>query len=598
DRSTNSIQEIARATEEQARGSAQATAAIEEVTKMVQQTATATQQQSQTSRKIGEQASMVRDYTKHLKRAMTEQETGSRAISRAMENIMGLVQNVLESTSVLASESAAIVKSMEIIKSGSRESSFGVSDLNLMSGSLSHESNLLKQELGRFELPVPNQGGSITTATVLWQKLTFDPAYTSANALGFMSKAIHAKLVSYGEGAELVPDLAERWEVLEQGHLYRFHLRRNARFHNGRPVEAKDVYETFLRLVLPEMDASGAWIMRAVKGAADVLDGKARTLSGVVVRDPYTVDIHLEEPIAFFLSLLTTHECGIVPIEEARDPERYRTRGIGAGAFKVAEAVEGERVKLVRNREYFLPNEPLVDELNFRLDLRSFKDVSDAFLRGELDVAHGIPPKIADELRRDSRFAPYMLTTVQLHTSYVGYDNSTGPFAKLEVRQAMNYAIDRKRINERVYAGLGLVANGILPPGLVGYDPALRGYEYDPDRARDLMRKGGFANGFEVEYRTWDTDEFNNSGLVPQMIEDLAAIGIRVNVTRHSATEASAPRNRRGHGLIYCANWYADFPDSDNFFYILFHSEATSVRGLFHHSPDLDRQILEGRRSN
>src|SRR3954465_1435479 len=98
DRSTNSIQEIARATEEQSRGSAAATAAIEEVTKMVQQTAAATQQQSQTSRKIGEQAAMVRDYTKHLKRAMGEQETGSRAISRAMENIMALVQNGLEST--------------------------------------------------------------------------------------------------------------------------------------------------------------------------------------------------------------------------------------------------------------------------------------------------------------------------------------------------------------------------------------------------------------------------------------------------------------------------------------------------------------------
>src|SRR5207247_3825770 len=147
DRSTSSIQEIAKATEEQARGSAAATAAIEEVTKMVQQTATATQEQSQTSRKIGEQAAMVRDYTKHLKRAMSEQETGSRAISRAMQNIMALVQNVLESTSVLAAESSAIVKSMAVINTGSRESSFGVTDLNQMSNTLSHESNLLGQEL-------------------------------------------------------------------------------------------------------------------------------------------------------------------------------------------------------------------------------------------------------------------------------------------------------------------------------------------------------------------------------------------------------------------------------------------------------------------
>ena len=598
DRSTNSISEIARATEEQARGSAAATSAIEEVTKMVQQTAAASQQQSQTSRKIGEQAALVRDYTKHLKRAMTEQETGSRAISRAMENIMGLVQNVLESTSILAAESSAIVKSMDVIKQGSRESSFGVTDLNQMANTLSHESTLLKQELGRFQLPAPNQGGSVKTATVLWQKLTFDPAYTSASALGFLSKSIHSTLVRYGEGAELIPDLAERWEVLEQGLVYRFHLRRGVRFHNGRNVEARDVYESFVRLLVPEMKSTGAWILRSVRGAIDVLDGKTRTLTGFVIRDAYTFDIQLTEPVAFFLSLMTMHECGIVPAEEGRDAERYRLRGIGAGPFKVEEAVEGDHVKLVRNREYYIPGVPMVDELTFRLDLRSFKEVSDAFLRGELDVAHGIPPKVVNELRNDPQYAAYLLTTTQLHTSYLTWDSSNPPFDRAEVRQAMNYAIDRNRINDRVFAGLSVCAQSLLPPGLLGYDPNLRGYDHNPDRARDLLRQAGLGSGFAVEYRTWDTDEFNNSGLMPMVIEDLAAIGVRVNVTRHSATDASAPRARRGHGLIYCANWYADFPDSDNFFYIFFHSQATSIAGMYFHRPDIDAQIMEARRSN
>ncbi|HEU4888561.1 MAG TPA: ABC transporter substrate-binding protein [Thermoanaerobaculia bacterium] len=598
DRSTSSISEIARATEEQARGSSAATAAIEEVTKMVQQTATASQQQSQTSGKIGQQASMVRDYTKHLKRAMSEQETGSRAISRAMENIMGLVQTVLESTSILAAESAAIVKSMDVIKQGSRESSFGVADLNQMSNTLSHESTLLKQELGRFTLPAPNRGGKVTTATVLWQRLTFDPAHTSASALGFMSKAVHATLVKYGEGAELIPDLAERWEVLEQGHLYRFHLRRNVRFHNGRQLEAKDVHDTFLRLMLPETKSNGAWIMRNVRGGMDVIEGRTRSVSGIVVRDSHTIDIQLIEPVAFFLSLMTTHECGIVPAEETRDPERYRLAGIGAGPFRVEEAIEGERVKLARNRDYYFTNEPNLDELNFRLDLRSFKEVADAFLRGELDVAHGIPPKLVSELRNDSRFAAYLLTTVQLHTSYLGWDNSSEPFNRLEVRQAVSHAIDRRRLNERIYAGLSVVANGLLPPGLLGHDPNQTGYSHDPDRARTLMAQAGLGSGFSVEYRTWDTDEFNNSGLVPLIIEDLAAIGIRVNVTRHSATDAASVRAKRGHGAIYCANWYADFPDSDNFFYIFFHSDATSIRGLYYHRPEIDAQIMEARRSN
>jgi methyl-accepting chemotaxis protein/ABC-type transport system substrate-binding protein len=598
DRSTSSISEIARATEEQARGSAAATSAIEEVTKMVQQTAAATQQQSLTSRKIGEQAALVRDYTKHLKRAMNEQETGSRAISRAMENIMGLVQTVLESTSILAAESSAIVKSMDVIKQGSRESSFGVTDLNQMANTLSHESTLLKQELGRFELPAPNEGGAVKTATVLWQKLTFDPAFTSASALGFISKAIHSTLVRYGEGAELIPDLAERWEVFDQGLVYRFHLRRGVRFHNGRTVEARDVYESYLRLLLPEMKSTGAWIMRNVRGASDVLEGKSRALTGFVIRDANTFDIQLTEPVAFFLSLLTMHECGVVPAEEGRDAERFRLRGIGAGPFKVEEAVEGDHVKLSRNRDYYIPGVPLIDELTFRLDLRSFKEVSDAFLRGELDVAHGIPPKVVKELRNNPQYAAYLLTTTQLHTSYMAWDSSAAPFDRVEVRQAINYAIDRDRINERVYAGLSVRAHALLPPGLLGYDANLRGYDHDPERARALMRQAGYASGFDVEYRTWDTDEFNNSGMVPLMIEDLEAIGIRVNVTRHSATEASAPRQKRGHGLIYCANWYADFPDSDNFFYIFFHSQASSIYGMYFHRPDIDAQIIEARRSN
>ena len=308
--------------------------------------------------------------------------------------------------SPLASESAAIVKSMDVIERGSRESSFGVSDLNQMAGALSHESALLNQELGRFSLPTPRLGGSLTTSTILWQDITFDPIYTTAAALGFMAKAVHAKLVSYGEGAELRPELAERWEVLEGGRHYRFHLRRDARFHNGRPVEAKDVYESFLRLLLPQNKSSSSWIMRNVTGAEDVLAGKSRSLPGVVVRDEHTVDIHLEEPLAFFVALLSMHECGIIPIEETRDPERFRLRAVGAGPYRVEEVSEGKRVRLTRNPEYFVSGQPLLDELTFRLDLRSTREVADAFLRGELDIAHGIPLPVVKEIRTDPRFAP------------------------------------------------------------------------------------------------------------------------------------------------------------------------------------------------
>ncbi len=598
DRSTNSIAEIARATDEQTSGSAAATSAIEEVTKMVQQTAAATQQQSQTARKVGEQAGMVRDYTRHLKRAMAEQETGSRSISEAMQNVAGLVQAVLEASSVLGAESAAIVKAMNVIQNGSREASFGVTDLNQMAAALSHESTLLNGELGRFTMAVPTQGGRAVTSTILWQKLTFDPIHTTAAALGFMARAVHQKLVSYGEGAELRPELAERWEILEQGQHYRFHLRRGVRFHNGREVEARDVYESLLRLLLPENQSPSSWIMRSVSGSEAVINGTSRELTGIVVVDKHTVDIHLREPIAFFLSTLSMHECAIVPREETNDLEHMRLRPTGAGPFRIDEVVEGERVRLVRNHTYWVPGEPRLDELTFRLDLRSARDVAEAFLRGELDIAHGIPLTVVRELRSDPRYAPYLLTQVQLHTSYLGYDSSTKPFDRIEVRQAVNYAINRRHINDEVFGGLGVVAEGLLPPGLIGYDPNLRGYAHDPERARSLLRKAGYENGFEVEYRTWDSDEFFHSRQVPLIIEDLAAAGIRVNVTRHNTTDARAPLLHKSHGNIFCGNWYADFPDPDNFFFIFFHRHSSALPGLNYHRADLDAEIEEARRSS
>ncbi|HXA18460.1 MAG TPA: ABC transporter substrate-binding protein, partial [Thermoanaerobaculia bacterium] len=162
----------------------------------------------------------------------------------------------------------------------------------------------------------------------------------------------------------------------------------------------------------------------------------------------------------------------------------------------------------------------------------------------------------------------------------------------------VNHAINRGRINERVFAGLGVAAKSLLPPGLLGYDENLRGLEHDPERARALMRQAGYSGSVRVEYRTWDTDEFNNSGQLPLIIEDLAAIGIDVNVTKHSAVDARKPLTRPGHGLVFCGNWYADFPDSDNFFYIFFHSDAHSVPGFNFHSAEIDAQIVEARRSN
>lgn len=598
DTSMHSISGIAKATDEQIRGSQAATEAIEEVTKMVQQTAVATQQQSHTSRKLGEQAAVVRDYTKHLKRAMEEQESGSRAISRAMDNIMEAVGTVSESAAILGTESTTIVHSVEAVEQGSRESNFIVADLNQMANSLRHEASLLGQELQRFRLPDARQGGTVTTTTILPTRLSLDPAEAQYMALGFIQGAVHDTLVRFGEGAELVPGLAERWDVLEQGLIYRFVLRGNARFHSGRPVTARAIRDSILRLIAPATNSPGKWIFRGLEGAAAYIDGRSETLPGVRVLDELTLELRLSEPLAFFILLLTMPESAIVPVEDTTDRETFRFRPNGAGPFRVEEAIENQRVRLARNSSYWDPQRPHIDELVFRLDYRSAREATDAFLRGELDIVHGIPLSDVARLRDDSRYGPYVLSTIQLHTSYLAWDCANPPFDRLEVRQAANYAIDRDRINQRIYSGLGVIAESLLPPGLLGYDAGLHGFRSDPAKAKDLLASAGLADGFEIDYWTWSTDEFRNLGILDLLVEDLAHVGIRVNVVDRDVQDVRAHRTKPRHGTIFTGNWYADFPDSDNFFYIFFHPDSEAVPGINYRPPAMVSVIEEARRTN
>lgn len=594
--STSSIQAIAKATEEQIRGSQATTDAIEEVTKMVQQTAVATQQQAHTSQKVGEQASVVLDHMKHLQRALIEQESGSRAIGEAMENIMSAVSSVRDATTTLTTESARIVDGMSFVEEGARENSFAVGDLFRLANTLRHEANLLGGELGAFILPEPERGGRITTASVLPHSLTLDPIRCQFMALNYPQKAIHETLVMFGEGAEIVPGIAESWDIHEQGRVYRFQLRKDARFHNGRTVTAEDFRKSLLRLMDPRNESLGAWITATIQGADEVMSGKADDAHGIRVLDTYLLEIHLTEPLAFFIHLMSMPETAALPIDDL-DEEQIRLNPIGAGPFSVAESVEGEFIRLSRFDGYWKKQIPYLEEVLIRLDLSSSQEIVDAFMKGELDLAHGIPAKIVKELRDDPEFAPYLLAATTLHTSYLAYDNASPPFDRVEVRQAVSHAINKHRLNERVFSGLGVVAKSLLPPGLLGYEDDIEELRYDAERARELLRKAGHADGFEVDYWAFDTDEFNNSGLLDLIIEDLGDIGIRVNKKMTSREEARDKHTGVGHNTIFMANWYADFPDSDNFFFMFFHSTAKAIPGVNYRSERMDEAIEEARRT-
>ncbi len=587
---------IARATEEQLRATKGSAEAIETVAGMVQQTAGATAQQSLTSTKIGEQASTVRDYAGSLKRAVEEQRMGSAAINGAIESIQSAITEIHGSLTSLTDQSAAIVQAMGGVATATRETSGTVSSLNRTAATLRQESSVLGAELSRFKLPEPRRGGSVSTATVLPDKLTLDPIFQASMGANVIQKAVHETLVRFGEGAELQPGLAERWEILDEGRRYRFHLRRTAKFHNGRPVVAKDVEQSLLRLMSPKYDSSGRYLTQDIVGARDVIEGRAEKAAGIAVLDDHTVELVLDDPPAFFIMLLTMTKTAIVPVEEARDLERFRLQPVGAGPFAVADVAEEHHVTLRASEHYYDQSRPRVGEVRFRLDFSNFQDFGDAFLRGELDIAHRVPLRLVSELQKDQRYAPYLADTVFQHTSYIGFDCSSAPFDKVEVRQAMNHAIDRKRINEQVFGGLSVVARTLLPPGLPGYDESIEGYRHDPDKARALLRQAGFPDGFELDYLKHPNDEGFNTGQVQLIQEDLGKVDIRLRIQDATLDEIAARSARRGHNLLFVRNWFGDFPDPDNFFFVFFHSTSTSIVGQNYSSPELDSVIESARR--
>jgi ABC-type transport system substrate-binding protein/methyl-accepting chemotaxis protein len=587
---------IARAVEEQLRATKGSADAIETVASMVQQTASATAEQSATSARIGEQASTVRDYALSLKRAVDEQRMGSAAINGAIEAIQSAISEIHHSITSLSDQSTSIVDAMSGVETATRETTVSVSSLNRTAATLRQESAVLGSELQRFKLPEPRRGGSVATATVLPDKLTLDPIFQASMGANVIQKAVHETLVKFGEGAELQPGLAERWEILDEGRRYRFHLRKNAKFHNGRPVTANDVEQSLLRLMTPKHESSGRYLTQDIVGARDVIEGRAERAEGIVVRNDHTIDLFLDDPPAFFIMLFTMTKTAIVPVEEASNLERFRLGAVGAGPYAVHAVSEGSEVVLRRNEHYYDADRPRAAEIRFRLDFSNFRDFADAFLRGELDIAHRVPLKLVAELARDPRYAPYLADTVFLHTSYVGFDCSSPPFDRLEVRQAMNHAIDRARINEQVFGGLSVLARTLLPPGLPGYDETIEGYRFDPEKARALLRQAGYANGFELDYLKHPNDEGFNTGQVQLIREDLERVGIRLNVADAPLDEIKRRTARKGHNLLFVRNWFADFPDPDNFFFVFFHSSSTAIAGQNYASPELDRVIESARK--
>ena len=440
----------------------------------------------------------------------------------------------------------------------------------------------------------PKQGGAVVV-TFKDDLATLDPAVGYDWQNWSIIKSIFSGLMDYEPGTtKLMPDLAQSYTISDDGLTYTFKLRPGLKFHNGRAVTSADVKYSIERAVNPKTQCPGAGYFSMIQGYADEAAGKTTTLTGITTPDDRTVVFKLTAPNATFLHIMAINFAFVVPKEEVdKYGADFGHHPVGTGAFKFVEWQLGQKLVLERFKDYHRPGVPYLDRLTFEFG----QEPTVALLRlqrGEVDIlGDGIPPAQFLQVTGDPKNKDLWVAGEQMHTGYITLNVKMKPFDNLKVRQAVNMAIDKKRIIQ-IINGRAQVANQVLPPSLPGYDKNFQGYPFDPAAAKKLLAEAGYPNGFSTTLYATDTDP--QPRIAQAIQQDLAAIGIKADIKSLSGaavveaggTEGQAPMVWSG-GLA----WIADFPDPSDFYTVILGC-AGAVKGGWNWSwycnPELDKR--------
>lgn len=426
---------------------------------------------------------------------------------------------------------------------------------------------------------------------------TLDPALTQDATSATYIVEIFSGLVTLNQDLEVVPDIAESWELSDDGTTYTFHLHDDVRFHDGKPVTAQDFKYSLERACDP---ATGSLVadtyLGDIIGAQAKLRGEADEVSGVLVVDDHTLEITIDSPKAYFLSKLTYPTAFVVDRENVEGPAQpWTDQPNGTGPFRLAEYQLDFRIVLERNEAYYGTPRPALERVNFMLAIGSPMTMYET---GELDA---VPVSLADIERVSDPSNPLnkeLSTTPVLSISYIGFNVQKPPFDDQKVRQAFNYAIDKDKYVEVVLKNMQAQAKGILPPGMPGYNENLKGYPYDPERARRLIAESRYGDVSNLPETTLNISGGGGAAAgqvatIVEMYKQNLGVDIAVQQTEW-ATYLWDLRAHRYQMFGVTAGWIADYPDPQDFLDILFHSESRN-NDTGYSNPKVDSLLEEAR---
>jgi ABC-type transport system substrate-binding protein len=399
---------------------------------------------------------------------------------------------------------------------------------------------------------------------------SLDPALSTDVPTGRAVAYLFDGLTRFTPDARVIPALATSWDVSPDGSVYTFHLRRGVTFTDGTPFVARQVLTSWQRVLDPKVRGGRGWPLYPIKGAKEYADGKATRVDGMAAPNDSTVVVTLKEPFAIFPKLLAMPVASIAP---DRIPANFGEKPIGTGPWRLIEWKHDDYLLFAPNRSYW-GGAPKADSLKARIISEPSTAVAE-FQSGNVDVLQ-VPQGEIREWQEDAERRKLLAATPSLELVYVAINTTRGPLRDVRVRQALNHAVDRRIIVRNLIAGSGDLAAGVIPFSLPGADSTRAGYGFDTLRARALLREAGYPNGIDLELWTSTTPIYVR--IAETLQGYLALSGIRVKlIQRESAAAREAAR--KGQADLFVKDWYADYPDAENFLYPLLHSANKGVGG-------------------
>ncbi len=406
----------------------------------------------------------------------------------------------------------------------------------------------------------------------------YSPApYVYGGGAGFaVSGAMYNSLLRIDTEGKLVPELAERYEIIDNT-TYLFALRKGITFHDGDSLNAEDVVFSLNYYMSKDSGATRGSLLKSM-------------LEGIEKVDEHSVRLKLKTPNASILQILALRDIPVISKEWVEAGHDYRKEYNGTGAFKMVKAVRGEQYQLIRNDKYWKEGLPYLDALEFRVIHDPFTR-ADGVRAGDIDIVDFFPWQEGEAFDKDPK-----LKTIKSWTVFnaIVLNPKRKPFDDVRVRQALSYAIDRETTNLIGHGGLGLpITGGLLQKGSQWHCPENEGtYTYQPDKAKQLLTEAGYANGASFDLVLANFAPYLEPWAV--VSENLKSAGFNVNII---STDTGGMAELRVNGK-YTALWTGtiliyDDPDALGNFY----ESSGAFYGRAHdfQDPELDALFAKGR---